>query len=743
MVNFRHFYEKHNISIVVLLIIIFDTTLWINDITQRQQNQISQSIKISDDLSDSILSEMDARIQSLNLLTQIWLNIENESSLYDYDRYLKYIPLFYDLYSGFLAINWIDWNGTIRWIYPFEPNEGALNKNIRYLVSGDYNEAFAYAESTGNMGISGLIQFFQGGFGFTTYFPIIYNKNITGFFNGVFDFTILFYQLIESNESIPGIQDYSMYILSEGTELYHYNEEFTKNDDFIVKKDFNLYTIPIQILLRPNNELLQHISYFYNFQIMVVGLLLALIIGILMKSLKNKITIIKKNAEEKQKLMEGLSVKQKLNSLGTLAGGIAHDFNNLLGGIQGYTSLIELDLDEMENYLQKETNQNLKSDRVNMSGELKNQSFPKNLLKESKEYITHINEIISRSKLINKQILSFSHSKDVEFQIVDIHAILKEVYISFSNFIDKRINLVLNFYSENVFLVGDPTYFSQIFINLLINARDSISGEGSITISTAPIPKFLSGEILSEMINKIKFQNKFKLKFDKMYDFQISISDTGKGIPLEIQDKIYDPFFTTKKKGKKGTGLGLTIVHNFVSTMGGNINFKSEPTKGTTFKLSFPLISRSIVSSIEAEGEVSDKQIKKIPDFSKLTILIIEDEKDIRNTIKKFLLQSKAAFYESDDGLKGLQMYRTFKSQFSLIILDINLPSMNGVDVYHRIKEITPNQAVLFITGYSEKELPPMDEYDLGVLFKPFSPQSLIDRIQNWQNSLKNKRKNK
>lgn len=506
MLNFRRFYEKHNISIVVLLIIIFDTSLWINDISQRQQNQISQSIKVSDDLTDSILSEMDARIQSLHLLTQLWLNTENESSLYDYNRYLKYVPSFYELHSGFLAINWIDWNGTIRWIYPFEPNEGALNKNIRYLVSGDYNEAFAYAESSGNFGISGLVQFFQGGFGFVTYFPLIYNGNITGFFNGVFDFTILFHQLIESNESIPGIQDYSMYISSEGTELYHYNENFTKDDDFVVVKEFNLYNIPIQILLRPNQEFLRQVSYFYNFQIMVVGLLLALIIGILMKSLKDKINIIRKNAEEKQRLMEDLSVKQKLNSLGTLAGGIAHDFNNLLSGIQGYTSLIELDLDEMESYLQKETNQNTHSTKLNNSGEVNN--FPENLLKESKEYIAHINEIISRSKLINKQILSFSHSKDVEFQIVDIHAILKEVYISFSNIIDKRITLVTHFYLEQVFLVGDPSYFSQIFINLLINARDSISGEGSITISTTPIPKFLSGEILSEMIKKSNFRIK-------------------------------------------------------------------------------------------------------------------------------------------------------------------------------------------------------------------------------------------
>ncbi len=708
--------DKYSVILVVAAIILFDGVLWVNNVSRRQFYLEDQTETAANDVIDSIFSEMDNRIKSLNLLTELWVNVNNQSLLYSYNRFLNLIPKFYEINPGFLAINWIDWNGTIQWIYPYDTNLGALQKNIRYLANDEFNEAFAYAESTGNVGFSELIPFYQGGYGFTSYFPLIFEENITGYINGVFDFTILFHQLFESNESILGIQDYSMIFRSQDMVIYNYNENFTIVDNFVKVKSFELYQIPIQILIRPNTDFIKQVSYIYNTPILIVGIILAIVIGVLIQNIKKKIEQIQKTNEEKQKLMEGLMLKQKLNSLGTLAGGIAHDFNNLLSGIQGYTSLIELNLMDIEEKSKQTLN-----------------AQTSDLFLETIDYIDNINKIIENSKNINKQLLSFSQAKDVEYQIIDIHSLLTEVLTSFEKLIDKRIKLTTDYIPDEIYLIGDPSYFNQMFMNLLINARDSISGEGNIIIRTFLIPKFLNDQILSEILKKVKIQHYLKLHFSSEYDFQISIIDTGKGIPLKIQEKIYDPFFTTKKEDQKGTGLGLTIVHNFISSLGGNISFTSEEGKGTTFNLVFPVLIKPVKEKIFSKPKKGKNTGKLgIYNLSKLTILLIEDENDIRKVIKKFIQLHHASYYEADNGFKGFQLYKNFKDQFSLVILDINLPGMNGIEIYHKIKEINPHQSVLFITGYSGKKLPPMDEYDLGVLYKPFTPQSLIDRISGW-----------
>ena len=122
------------------------------------------------------------------------------------------------------AINWIDDNGTIRWVFPYAVNAGAINKSI-IVVTGDiYNTAFAHAKETGEIGILGLFYFFQGGYGFTSYLPLIYQEQITGYLNGVFDLGILFEDIFSSDSGIVGIDQYSVNIFSNGERIYSFNE---------------------------------------------------------------------------------------------------------------------------------------------------------------------------------------------------------------------------------------------------------------------------------------------------------------------------------------------------------------------------------------------------------------------------------------------------------------------------------------------------------------------------------------
>ncbi|MHA1673800.1 MAG: ATP-binding protein [Promethearchaeota archaeon] len=717
----KHFFETYSAYLSVGLILLFSSSLWVADISQRQSFLNQRSSTAADDLVDNFSHEIGDRLESLSLLHEIWLNTQNVSLLYEYDRYLTIVPQFFEINPGLLAINWIDINGTIKWIYPIAPNVNASNKNIRYLMSGDINEAFAHAESSGEMGITGLVNFFQGGFGVVTYDPLICNGTLTGYFNAVFDFSLLFHELIEGNDSVQGISDYSLTLSSNENIIYQLNENFTRDDAFTRTRNFILFNVPLSVDLRPNRDLRSRVSFFNNFEIMALGISLSLVVGILINILGKKVIIIRENANEKEKLMEDLNVKQKMTSLGTLAGGIAHDFNNLLGGIRGYTSLLELNATEI-----------LEDKDI--------QSYPKlQDLQECGEYIGNINELITRSENITKQIISFSRSKDVKYQILDIHSIMRDTITTFMNLIDKRFKIVVEFHPNDIYLLGESTYFSQILMNLLMNARDAIhsSTQGTITISTKLIPHELEDEKGKKMLKIANGDYTPPLQINDIHDFELNISDTGVGIPKHIQDKIYDPFFTTKKSEGKGSGLGLTIVYNYVQNLGGIINFSSEIGRGTEFNLVFPLVQTPKNPILEKKSLIRSPTLSL--DYSKMNILLVEDEVMIRNSLEIYFKKKGAKVKIASDGIEGLTIFREPDTEFSLIILDVNMPGMNGVEIYKKIKKEKPTQPILFITGYSSYKVPENDPYDLGILYKPFEFTVLAEKLQLWQTSLNSK----
>ena len=474
-----------------------------------------------------------------------------------------------------------------------------------------------------------------------------------------------------------------------------------------------LDTFELTFALRLSSEIIASVSFWENSSILFQGLTLALLVGILVQSLINRNRDLHISSQEKAALMQELHIQQKMESLGTLAGGIAHDFNNLLASIQGNVSLIDFNLKTLQ------------------EGSTDSEEAENELISEMMTDLNEIQTLIKNSGKTVNQITQFSHSPSSDLKPLNIKPMIYDLLKGFRKMIDRRITTVADLTRDEVYLFGDNSRFNQILLNLWINARDAIgSNTGEIKIITRLIPKKNTPKIpkREDLRNYLEHSTEI---YNKDYELEILLSDTGVGIPKDIQQKIFDPFFSTKGKSRKGTGLGLTIVYNSVESMDGSISVESEVGKGSTFILNFPILHSNFYPTLLKSELKSMDDETSFFDFQQQIILLIEDENLIRNSIQIFLQKCGATVYTASFGTKGLTLFRSFPHQFDVVILDINLPGMNGIDVYKNIKQLVPHQPVLFITGFSKFGIPPRDEFDLGYMTKPFNLPDLAKKIQS------------
>lgn len=704
---------KYAAAISVGLILLFSGYLTIVEIDHQQAVLTDKSDILISQVSDAIQSEIQKRVDILMLFKDAWLATSDLESCYSAHRFETRVPSYYNITPGFKAINWIDVNGTIRWVYPYEENILVVNRSIVILKGDVFNTGFEFAQETGNMGVIGLIELYQGGWGFTTYIPLIYNNTLTGYLNGVFDLNILFGELFAEDSGFVGIDPYSVEISFDNFSIYQKNENFTVQEPFVVTQELSvLDSFKLTLVLRPLTDVVNGVSLRQNSSILVLGTSLAVLVGILVQSLITRNRLLRISSQEKASLMQELHIQQKMESLGTLAGGIAHDFNNLLAGIQGNVSLIDF---------------NVKTLQESLKG---SDDSEKEILSEMATDLSEIQSLIKNSGKTVNQITQFSHSPSAEIKPLNIKPMIYDLLKGFRKMIDRRIITVADLTRDEVYLFGDESRFNQILLNLWINARDAIgSNTGEIKITTRLVPKKNTPKIpkRGDLRNYLEHSTEI---YDKEYELEIHLSDTGVGIPKDIQQKIFDPFFSTKGTSRNGTGLGLTIVYNSVESMDGSISVDSEVGKGSTFILNFPILHKEFFPQM-LNSELVKLDETSIFDFQQYTILLIEDERLIRNSIEKFLQKCRATVYTASSGTKGLSLYRSFPHQFDVVILDINLPGMNGIDIYKNIKGKVPHQPVLFITGFSKFGIPPRDEFDLGYMTKPFKLTELAKRIQS------------
>ncbi|MCP3943062.1 MAG: DUF3365 domain-containing protein [Desulfobacteraceae bacterium] len=357
---------------------------------------------------------------------------------------------------------------------------------------------------------------------------------------------------------------------------------------------------------------------------------------------------VKRDVTRELEIESQLRQSQKMESLGLLAGGIAHDFNNILGIIIGYSDIIRVDLSP------------------------------------GAEHVKELGEIIkaaNRAKDLVSQILAFSRQSKKQFVPIQPNWIIKEVLKMLRASIPTTIKIAQDIPKCGTIL-GDPTQLHQIVLNLCTNAYHAMRESGGVL--DIKLQSLLPGE--SDMMI-----SSFALAPGSY--ILLEIGDTGVGMTKSLQDKIFDPYFTTKKRGE-GTGLGLSVVHGLVKNFGGHISVTSEPGKGSIFRICFPQLKQDILIPPPPEQEILPGGNEKI--------LIVDDEASIAR-MEAIMLESlgyKVSSYTSS--IKALNAFLLEPEGFDLVVTDMTMPDMNGVELMRSMQEQRQDIPVILCTGFSD-----------------------------------------
>jgi len=380
---------------------------------------------------------------------------------------------------------------------------------------------------------------------------------------------------------------------------------------------------------------------------------------------------------DRKKLEEQLRQAQKMEAIGTLAGGIAHDFNNILTALLGYSNLLKLKIG---------------NDQV-----LNN-------------YVDQI--LISSEKAANltKSLLAFSRKQIINPKPVDLNEIVKGIEKLLRRLIGEDIEFRTILDDNKLTILADSVQIEQILINLSTNASDAMPHGGIFTLQTEHIDLRDSSSGRSENL--------------KLGEYALlTASDTGKGMDEETRQRIFEPFFTTKAVGK-GTGLGLSIVYGIVKQHNGDVHVYSEPGKGTSLKIYFPLIQ----SDIEDPAQVKQKNLLGGTE----TILVAEDNPEVRELMVTVLKQYGYTVIEAVDGKDAVAKFSVQSDRIHLLILDVVMPRMNGKEAFDKIRAIRKDIKAIFASGYTADIIQQKGILEDGASFlaKPVLPHVLLALIR-------------
>jgi len=381
-------------------------------------------------------------------------------------------------------------------------------------------------------------------------------------------------------------------------------------------------------------------------------------------------------------ILNQLIQPQKMEAVGTLAGGVAHDFNNILTAIIGYGSIVKMRMQ--------------KDDPLQSS-------------------IDHILSSAERGASLTQGLLAFSRKQVMNPQPVEINNIVRDVEKLLLRIIGEDINLSTRLAREDLIIIADVNQVEQVLMNLATNARDAMPEGGVFTISTREV-------VLTDGFIKIHGNGENAGRY-----VLISVSDTGIGMDEQTQAKIFEPFYTTKDLGK-GTGLGLAIVYGIVKQHNGSINVYSEPGKGTTFSIHFPLIATQTAAFPTTEPAPAAQ-----PRGGTETILLAEDDPIVRNLNTSILSDFGYRVIAAVDGQDAIDRFSRHAEEIDFMILDVIMPKKTGREVFDFVRSKKPKQDVLFISGYTADILRERGVFEEAVQFmsKPVSPFDLLRKIRD------------
>ena len=372
-------------------------------------------------------------------------------------------------------------------------------------------------------------------------------------------------------------------------------------------------------------------------------------------------------------LEEQLRQAQKMEAIGALAGGVAHDFNNLLAAIMGYACILQKKLASHDGM---------------------------------KTYIDQILQATQRGAGLTKSLLAFSRKQPMELRPVNINEIILGFQKMMNRLIGDDMEFTVTCAGEALMVEADAGQLEQVLMNLITNARDAMPNGGKLTMASERIAFAEDQEDMPRGLYAV-----------------ITVADTGSGMDKDAREHIFEPFFTTKEIGK-GTGLGLAIVYGIVRKHSGFIRVQSEPGKGATFRIYFPLTGHSA-------REVAKEEQKILPSGTE-TILLVEDNPNVRFATKDMLQELGYTVLEAADGKEALSVFERNKERVHLVLCDLILPKKNGKEAFEDIRKMKPEIKAIFTSGYAADILEEKGLMDEGIHFlsKPVSMMDLSRKIR-------------
>ena len=378
---------------------------------------------------------------------------------------------------------------------------------------------------------------------------------------------------------------------------------------------------------------------------------------------------------------EQLRQAQKMEAVGRLAGGVAHDFNNLLTAILGYAELL---------------------------------GGIKDLTPASRQSVEMIQKAGRQAAAVTHQLLAFSRKQILQPRVIDLNTLITDFERILHRVIGEHIELKTRPEAGNSRVKADPNQIEQVILNLGVNARDAMPKGGRLVIRTANAD-------LDAAAARAQAADMTPGKY-----VILEVSDTGEGMSDEVKSRIFEPFFTTKEPGK-GTGLGLSTVYGVVKQSGGSLAVESTAGVGSTFRIFLPLEAGAL-----GEGRPKTVAPLEMPAKNAETVLVVEDEEIVRELVCQVLSDRGYNVLCAPNGSAAMRMSAEYMAEIKLLITDVVMPEMGGMELARKLSAERPSIKVLYVSGYSESDISEQGvlEAELEFLEKPFTPQVLIRKVR-------------
>jgi two-component system cell cycle sensor histidine kinase/response regulator CckA len=392
---------------------------------------------------------------------------------------------------------------------------------------------------------------------------------------------------------------------------------------------------------------------------------------------------------ERRTLENQINQSQKMDMVGQLAGGIAHDFNNVLSAIM------------------------MANDFLLNAHKPTDPSF---------QDIMQIKQNATRAATLVRQLLAFSRRQTLRPQVLDLGDALSDLTMLLRRLIGEKVKLDLVHGRDLWPVKVDVSQFEQVIVNLAVNARDAMPDGGKLTVRTI--------NVAAQEAEKLSYKGMPAADY-----VRIDVTDTGTGIPSDIVDKIFEPFFSTKDVGK-GTGLGLSTVYGIVKQTGGFVYVDSEAGEGTSFHIFLPRhhaeqeMPEAVSNGAAMEQPAEPKRAADLTGQG--TILLVEDEEGLRSLNARGLRSRGYSVIEASNGIEAMEALEQKNGAVDLVVSDVVMPEMDGPTLLREMRARNPNLKIIFVSGYAEdafeKSLPENEQF--AFLPKPFALSALVEKVK-------------